>query len=55
MRVSINPSVPARNQDSVPLHKLVLHRFPLDSINDALNQSEWVKGPTAVTRAVIEP
>ena len=45
----------ARNQDRVPLHKLVSHRFPLDAVNDALNQSEWVTGPTPVTRAVIEP
>ena len=37
----------ARNQDRVPLHKLVSHRFPLDAVNDALNQSEWVTGPHA--------
>lgn len=44
-----------RNHDQLPFDRLVSHRFGLDDINDAFDQSEWGNAGTAVVRAVIQP
>jgi threonine dehydrogenase-like Zn-dependent dehydrogenase len=44
-----------RNYDQLPFARLVSHRFKLDDINAAFNQSEWSGGETPVVRAVVEP
>ena len=44
-----------RNQDKVPFHKIVSHKFKLADINEALNRAEWDQRQTDVTRAVLVP
>ena len=44
-----------RTRDKYPMHQVVSHRFPLDQINEAFQQAEWVNKQTAVTRACIAP
>ena len=44
-----------RNQDKIPFHKLISHKFPLADINQAFPQAEWDQRQTAVTRAVLVP
>ena len=43
-----------RNLDRRPFERMASHRFDLADINDALVQSDWTKGPSTVTRAVIQ-
>lgn len=45
----------ARNHEQLPFDRLVSHRFGLDDINNAFDQSEWGTAGTAVVRAVIQP
>ena len=44
-----------RTQAYRPFDRLISHRFPLDDINAAFNQSEWDQQQTPVVRAVIVP
>lgn len=44
-----------RTRDSVPWEKMVSHRFPLDRINEALEQADWARSDSGVTRAVVVP
>jgi S-(hydroxymethyl)glutathione dehydrogenase/alcohol dehydrogenase len=44
-----------RTKDSVPWEKMVSHRFPLDRINEALEQADWASSDSGVTRAVVVP
>ena len=45
----------ARNQNKIPFHKLISHKFPLADVNEAFAQAEWDQRQTAVTRAVLVP
>jgi threonine dehydrogenase-like Zn-dependent dehydrogenase len=45
----------ARRQDTYPFDKLVGASFPLERINEALEQAEWAAGSGAVARTVIVP
>ena len=44
-----------RTRDKYPLGKVVSHKFPLDKINDAFKQAEWLNRQTdvAITRAAL--
>jgi threonine dehydrogenase-like Zn-dependent dehydrogenase len=44
-----------KKQDSVPFDRLVSHTFPLDQINEAFEQAEWLDRQTAVTRSMLVP
>ena len=44
-----------KNQDRIPFHKIVSHRFKLADINEAFPVAEWSQGQTAVSRAMLEP
>jgi threonine dehydrogenase-like Zn-dependent dehydrogenase len=44
-----------RTKDVVPWEKLVSHRFPLEQINEALEQADWARSDSGVTRAVLVP
>ena len=44
-----------RNVERRPFERLVSHRFELDDINHAFNESEWAQKDTAVVRAVLVP
>ena len=44
-----------RNQDRVPFHKMVSHKFKLADINEAFVQAEWDQQQTQVTRAILVP
>ncbi len=47
-----------RNRTRIPLDKIVSHRYPLDKIEEAFQQSEWFgrqPDKAAVTRAAIDP
>ena len=44
-----------RNQDSVPFHKIVSHKFKLADINEAFPQAEWNQRQTEITRAMLVP
>jgi len=45
----------ARNQHRLPLGKVVSHKFPLEKINDAFRQAEWLnrQSDVAITRAAL--
>jgi D-arabinose 1-dehydrogenase-like Zn-dependent alcohol dehydrogenase len=44
-----------RTRDKYPLGKVVSHKFPLEKINDAFAQAEWLNRQTdvAITRAAL--
>ena len=44
-----------RTRERYPFHKLVSHRYSLDQINQAFEDSEWAHGQGKVTRAVVVP
>ena len=44
-----------RTQHTRPFDRLISHRFELDEINQAFDQSEWDKQQTPIVRAVIVP
>jgi D-arabinose 1-dehydrogenase-like Zn-dependent alcohol dehydrogenase len=44
-----------RNQRTLPLHKLISHKFALADISDAFEQSEWSGRSTPVIRSSIVP
>ena len=46
-----------RTQDKYPLTKVVSHKYPLEQINEAFQQSEWLgkQQEATVTRAVVVP
>ena len=45
-----------RTKDRYPLAGLVSHSFPLEDINEAFRQSEWLReGGTPVVRSVLRP
>jgi threonine dehydrogenase-like Zn-dependent dehydrogenase len=44
-----------KNQDKVPFHKIVSHKFKLGDINEAFPQAEWSQRQTDVTRAMLVP
>ena len=44
-----------RNQDKLPFHKLVSHKFPLAEVNEAFAQAEWSQRQTEITRAMLVP
>ena len=44
-----------RNQNKVPFHKIVSHKFKLEEINEAFPQAEWDQRQTDVTRAMLVP
>ena len=44
-----------RAQHRVPLHKLVSRTYPLEQINDAFAQAEWLAGHGQVGRIAIKP
>ena len=44
-----------KNQEKVPFHKIVSHKFKLADINEAVLRSEWDQRQTDVTRAVLVP
>jgi threonine dehydrogenase-like Zn-dependent dehydrogenase len=47
----------ARTKDKYPITKVVSHRFPLEKINEAFEQAEWLgkQKEALVTRAVLVP
>ncbi len=45
----------SRTRGKYPFAKLVGARFPLEQINDAFEQAEWVAGKGSVARTVIVP
>jgi threonine dehydrogenase-like Zn-dependent dehydrogenase len=60
--VMYNPSVLpvaldflVRNKDRFPLAGLVSHRYPLEEIDRAFNEAEWLGKQTSTARAVIVP
>ncbi len=46
-----------RTKDKYPLSQVVSHKFPLEDINDAFRQAEWLgrQDETKVTRAILVP
>ena len=46
-----------RTKDKYPLTKIMSHRFPLEQIGEAFEQSEWLgkNEGTAITRALLAP
>jgi threonine dehydrogenase-like Zn-dependent dehydrogenase len=44
-----------RNQDKLPFHKVVSHKFPLAEVNEAFAQAEWDQRQTRITRAMLVP
>ena len=44
-----------KNQNKLPFHKLISHKFPLAEINEAFPQAEWSQRQTEITRAVLVP
>ena len=44
-----------RNQDKLPFHKIVSHKFPLAEVNEAFPQAEWNARQTDITRAMLVP
>jgi len=45
----------SRTREKYPFAKLVGARFPLEQINEAFEQAEWVAGKGSVARTVIVP
>ena len=45
----------ARNHARLPFDKILSHRYPLDSINEAFEAADWQARQIQVTRAVIVP
>ena len=41
-----------KNQDRVPFHKIVSHKFKLAEINEKFPIAEWSQRQTEVTRAM---
>jgi len=44
-----------RNHRTMPLHKIISHKFPLADIGKAFDQSEWLDHTTPVIRSAIVP
>jgi Zn-dependent alcohol dehydrogenase len=44
-----------RNRYKLPFQTLVSHKFKLEDVNEAFDQSEWDQRQTPVTRAVLVP
>ena len=44
-----------RNYETMPIHKVISHKFPLSDINQAFEQAEWSGRQTDVVRAAIVP
>ena len=44
-----------KNQDSVPFHRIVSHKFSLADVNEAFPQAEWNQRQTAISRAMLVP
>ena len=44
-----------RNQNKLPFHKIVSHKFPLAEVNEAFPQAEWNARQTDITRAALVP
>ena len=44
-----------RNQNKLPFHKIVSHKFPLAEVNEAFPQAEWNARQTDITRAMLVP
>ena len=44
-----------RNAKQMPFDKVISHKFPLEDINDAFGQAEWVDRSTSVIRGAIVP
>lgn len=45
----------ARTREKYPFDELVSHRYPLEEVNRAFQESEWAHGQGKVTRAVLVP
>lgn len=43
------------DQDKLPSHKVVSHKFPLAEVNEAFAQAEWDQRHTQITRAMLVP
>jgi threonine dehydrogenase-like Zn-dependent dehydrogenase len=44
-----------KKQGQVPFEKIVSHYYPLDRINEAFEQAEWLDRQTVVTRSMLTP
>ncbi len=44
-----------KKQGKLPYDKIVSHTFPLDKINDAFEQAEWLDRQTTITRSMLVP
>ena len=44
-----------KNQDRVPFHRIVSHKFPLADVNEAFPQAEWNQRQTDISRAMLVP
>jgi Zn-dependent alcohol dehydrogenase len=42
-----------KKQGKLPYDKIVSHTFPLEQINDAFEQAEWLDRQTSITRSML--
>jgi len=44
-----------RNRYKLPFHTIISHKFPLEQVNEAMQQAEWDQRQTEITRAMLIP
>ena len=44
-----------KKQGKLPYERIVSHTFPLDKINDAFEQAEWLDRQPVITRSMLVP